>query len=101
MTWNGNERRSADDGVRRIAEIAGREAGREAVKETFANIGLDVTSPAAKQEAQADFHYLRMQRLGAEHIKSTIRTTGIRTAVGALVLGLLTTLWMILKEHIK
>jgi hypothetical protein len=101
MTWNGNERRSGDDSVRRIAEIAGREAGREAVKETFSNIGLDISSPSAKQEAQADLRYLRMQRTGAERIKETIRTTGIRTAVGAVVLGLLTTLWMLIKEHMK
>jgi len=45
---------------------------REAVQETLAGLGFDTSSPA---KIQADMHYLRRMRQGAEDMASLTRTS--------------------------
>ncbi|MER9524066.1 hypothetical protein NKI96_10820 [Mesorhizobium sp. M0292] len=75
-----------------IHEIA-RQAAREAVKETFLTLGLDLTKPL---EAQADMLFLRSTRESSE----TIKKQGLMVAAGAITLAILGLIWASIKGHL-
>jgi hypothetical protein len=57
----------------------------EAVHETLEALGIDVSD---KQEAQADFLFLRKQRCGTEELYKWVRRSIIGVALGGLCLAL-------------
>jgi hypothetical protein len=68
--------------IKHAAEEAGRAAGREAARETFVVMGLNPDEP---QEAQETMAFVRSLKEATD----TVRTTGLRTAVGLVVAMLL------------
>lgn len=75
--------------MREIAE----HAAKCAVRETMKALGIDMDKP---DEVQRDFHHLRAWRDACD----TARRTGIKTAVGILVTGILGALWLVLKQRL-
>lgn len=60
-----------------------------AVRQTLITLGLDISTADKMLQAQADFGYLRKQRLGSEEVTKWVK----RTAVGACVSGAIYAFW--------
>lgn len=89
------------DRLKRIIEEVSREIVPEAVKHTFGNLGLDVSTPDARIKAQKDFAYIRESREGRERFWESAGSTFTKmmmTAAGVVgLLGIVA--W--LKDHIR
>lgn len=92
---------SREEWLKRIIEEVTREVVPEAVKHTFGNLGLDVTTPAAKLEAQKDFAHVRASRLRRERFWEGAGSAFTKMMMAAAgVVGLLGIVaW--LKDHLR
>ena len=66
---------------------------KDTVRETLLTLGLDTADPI---KLQRDFQHLREWREGTESIKSN----GILTALGLLIAGALSALWIVIKSYL-
>jgi hypothetical protein len=83
------ERRDPERLQQIIAEVA-REIVPEAVKHTFGNLGLDVSTPDSRIQAQKDFSHLRTSRLRRERFWEGAGAQFTKMAMTALgVIGVL------------
>ena len=81
-------------GSTEVREIA-QEAARAAMKEFLLVLGVNAEDPEAVIAVQKDFAHLRSWREASE----TVKSMGLRTAVGAIVAGLLGLIWLALGRH--
>lgn len=70
-----------------------REAAREGCRETLVQFGFDVDNPLAMQK---DFQALRDWRMSMD----TIQKKALKTAVGLVVIAVLSALWIGVKAYV-
>ena len=78
-----------------MKEVA-HEAAREAVKETFMTLGIDMENHESIQDTQADLLYMRRLRSGSDDLAKGIKRSGISIAVLAMAY----VLWQGIKTYI-
>lgn len=71
-----------------------KELNKHCIIETLKALGIDADNP---QEVQRDFHFLRDWRCAC----STIKATGVVTAVGLVITGILGALWLGFKSFVR
>lgn len=62
---------------------------KKAVRETLETLGIDLSDNRAVRELQADFLYMRDQRVGARRMGEYVKKSVVTTVIG----GLLWALW--------
>lgn len=59
-----------------------------AVRQTFATLGFDLETTADVRSMQADFNYMRKQRLGSEEVGKWVKKATISSLVAAALFAL-------------
>lgn len=62
----------------------------KAVRNTLTTLGIDISSTKELRHVQADFIYIRQQRIGAEEVGKWTK----KACVGAFISGTLYALWV-------
>ncbi len=71
-------------------EVEIREVVAHAVREIMLTLGIDVSTPEAIKDVQADAQWTRKSRLGAEQVTKLIK----RGFIGVLIPGLIYVIWL-------
>ncbi len=85
IAYDGPERRKPNGEHRLVAEAA--------VERVLKTYGVDVEHPL---EVQADHAWTRRRRVSEEQVGKVAK----RTAVAVVVTGIITTAWLVLKDHV-
>ena len=78
-----------------LKEVA-HEAAREAVRETFLTLGIDVDNHESLQDTQADLAYMRKLRSGSEDMAKVVK----RSAISIAFLALAYIVWEGIKSYV-